>query len=272
MTDSHLLAGRFGAAVRLSPKALRLYADQGLLVPAHVDPDTGYRYYAREQVPRARLISRLRRLGLPMARVAHLLELAPATRVIELQSWLQEQRDRLADQTELVEALARQADGGEPELAAAVGVRDAAACKVLYVQRYVSVEQLDDVTRAAETAIRAHLRASGLPGDGPMNVHFHEPVSRDGERLVEVAVDYDGSVEPVGDLRLRLQPAHRAAYVPVPAAYEDFPLVLRVYDAIEAWLDAHEDVSWGESPYERHPGSGGARFDVAYPLDPPEGR
>ncbi|ADB50825.1 MerR family transcriptional regulator [Conexibacter woesei] len=270
MTDSHLLAGRFGAAARLSPKALRLYADQGLLVPAYIDPDTGYRYYARDQVPRARLIARLRRLGLPMARVAQLLELTPATRVIELQSWLQGQHDRLADQTELVEALARQVDGGEPDLTAAVGVRDVAACKVVYQQRHVSVEQLEDVTLAAETEIRAHLRASGLPGDGPMSVHFHEPVSRDGERLIEVAVDYDGSVEPAGDLRLRLQPAHRAAYVPVPAAYEDFPLVLRVYDAVEAWLDAREDVSWGESPYERYPGSGGTLFDVAYPLDAAE--
>ena len=31
------------------------YAEQGLLVPAHVDPVTGYRYYAAEQAGRARL-------------------------------------------------------------------------------------------------------------------------------------------------------------------------------------------------------------------------
>ena len=67
MTNTHLLAGRFGALTQLSPKALRLYADQGLLVPDRIDPATGYRYYAISQAATARLIARLRRLGLPMA-------------------------------------------------------------------------------------------------------------------------------------------------------------------------------------------------------------
>jgi len=54
MRTEYLLAGQFGAAARLSPKALRLYAEQGLLVPATLDSGTGYRYYARDQLPRAR--------------------------------------------------------------------------------------------------------------------------------------------------------------------------------------------------------------------------
>lgn len=46
VTDAKLLLpGEFGAAARLSPKALRLYAEQGLLVPACTDPGTGYRRY-----------------------------------------------------------------------------------------------------------------------------------------------------------------------------------------------------------------------------------
>lgn len=39
-----MLAGEFGAAARLTPKALRLYAELGLLVLAASDPVTGYRY------------------------------------------------------------------------------------------------------------------------------------------------------------------------------------------------------------------------------------
>ena len=37
--------GPFAAASRLSPRALRLYDENGLLAPARVDPDSGYRYY-----------------------------------------------------------------------------------------------------------------------------------------------------------------------------------------------------------------------------------
>ena len=46
MRDKYLRAGEFGAAARLSSKALRLYAEEGLLVPASVDPATGYRLYS----------------------------------------------------------------------------------------------------------------------------------------------------------------------------------------------------------------------------------
>ncbi|MFF2845929.1 MerR family transcriptional regulator [Streptomyces sp. NPDC058001] len=61
-----LTIGVFAKATRLSPKALRLYDDLGLLRPARVDPDSGYRYYTPEQVERARLVAWLRRLGMPL--------------------------------------------------------------------------------------------------------------------------------------------------------------------------------------------------------------
>ncbi|MGW1927267.1 MerR family transcriptional regulator, partial [Streptomyces massasporeus] len=41
----------------------------GLLPPARVDPFTGYRYYAVEQLERARLIAWLRGIGMPLAEV-----------------------------------------------------------------------------------------------------------------------------------------------------------------------------------------------------------
>jgi PPM family protein phosphatase len=38
-----MTSGEFARASRLSPKALRLYDELGLLSPAEVDPVTGYR-------------------------------------------------------------------------------------------------------------------------------------------------------------------------------------------------------------------------------------
>jgi len=64
-----LTIGAFAKAARLSPKALRLYDDLGLLPPARVDPATGYRFYLPEQLERARLVAWLRRLGMPLARI-----------------------------------------------------------------------------------------------------------------------------------------------------------------------------------------------------------
>ncbi|MFE2462848.1 MerR family transcriptional regulator [Streptomyces sp. NPDC059402] len=70
-----LTIGAFAKASRLSPKALRLYDELGLLPPAHVDPVTGYRRYAPDQVERARLVAWLRRLGMPLVRIRHVCSL-----------------------------------------------------------------------------------------------------------------------------------------------------------------------------------------------------
>lgn len=64
-----LTIGVFARAARLSPKALRLYDELGLLRPAAVDRDSGYRFYAPEQLEQARLIAWLRRLGMPLERI-----------------------------------------------------------------------------------------------------------------------------------------------------------------------------------------------------------
>ncbi|PPK71259.1 MerR family transcriptional regulator [Actinokineospora auranticolor] len=61
--------GAFARATGLTHKALRLYHELGLLPPAAVDPETGYRYYREEQVARARFIASLRGLGMPLAEI-----------------------------------------------------------------------------------------------------------------------------------------------------------------------------------------------------------
>jgi serine/threonine protein phosphatase PrpC len=65
-----LTIGAFARASGLTAKALRLYDDMGLLVPAAVDPESGYRLYEPAQLDRARLIARLRRIGMPLAEAA----------------------------------------------------------------------------------------------------------------------------------------------------------------------------------------------------------
>ena len=68
--DELLAIGEFSARSGLSAKVLRSYAAAGLLVPAAVDPWTGYRYYAPGQLPEAALILLLRRAGVPLSEIA----------------------------------------------------------------------------------------------------------------------------------------------------------------------------------------------------------
>lgn len=51
MDDTDLLTiGRFARLTGLSIHALRNYDDVSLLIPAHTDPQTGYRRYGRDQI------------------------------------------------------------------------------------------------------------------------------------------------------------------------------------------------------------------------------
>ncbi|MFF7470298.1 MerR family transcriptional regulator [Streptomyces sp. NPDC008092] len=51
----------------LGVSALRFYDRAGVLVPAWVDPVSGYRWYEPGQVEEARVLARLRRAGMPLA-------------------------------------------------------------------------------------------------------------------------------------------------------------------------------------------------------------
>ncbi|MEV5596971.1 MerR family transcriptional regulator [Streptomyces sp. NPDC052496] len=89
--------GAFARAARLSPKALRLYDELGLLPPAQVDPANGYRRYRPAQLERARLVAWLRRLGMPLARIREVCELAagPAAEAVSAY-WAQTEADTAA--------------------------------------------------------------------------------------------------------------------------------------------------------------------------------
>jgi DNA-binding transcriptional MerR regulator/ribosomal protein S18 acetylase RimI-like enzyme len=82
---SDLGPAAFSAETGLSAKALRLYEERGLLVPAIVDPSTGYRRYRHEQVDTASRIALLRQAGIGLADIGRFLA-APTAAAIE--GWL----------------------------------------------------------------------------------------------------------------------------------------------------------------------------------------
>jgi DNA-binding transcriptional MerR regulator len=74
MNGSELLSiGRFARLTGLSIGALRHYDEVGLLTPAEVSRETGYRSYRRDQADAARLIARLRDLDMPLPEIRALL-------------------------------------------------------------------------------------------------------------------------------------------------------------------------------------------------------
>ncbi|MFE6905241.1 MerR family transcriptional regulator [Streptomyces erythrochromogenes] len=92
-----LTIGAFAKASRLSPKALRLYDELGLLPPARVDSVTGYRFYAPRQLERAQLVAWLRRLGMPLAHIREVCGLDAAAAAQEVRAfWARIEADTAA--------------------------------------------------------------------------------------------------------------------------------------------------------------------------------
>ncbi|MER5638578.1 MerR family transcriptional regulator [Kitasatospora sp. NPDC002227] len=89
--------GEMARASGLSVSALRFYDGAGVFGPARVDDRTGYRWYAEEQLPAARLIARLRRVGLPLAEIAVVLTAPPPQAHRVLDTHLRRLEDGLAD-------------------------------------------------------------------------------------------------------------------------------------------------------------------------------
>ncbi len=76
------MIGRFARLAGVSVHALRHYDEVGLLVPADVDPATGWRRYRWEQLHDARLIQALRWVDLPIEDVRRILAHEDAHQVL----------------------------------------------------------------------------------------------------------------------------------------------------------------------------------------------
>lgn len=91
--------GRLARESGLTVSALRFYDGAGVLVPAHVDPHSSYRWYSDEQVVVARLVARLRRVGMPLADLRRVIEHRDDPALVDavLQAHLARLEDGLAD-------------------------------------------------------------------------------------------------------------------------------------------------------------------------------
>ena len=91
--------GEMARASGLSVSALRFYDGAGVLVPAAVDPVTGYRRYADGQLRAARLVASLRRVGMPVAEISAAVRGLPDPDAVRrlLEAHLRRLEDGLAD-------------------------------------------------------------------------------------------------------------------------------------------------------------------------------
>jgi DNA-binding transcriptional MerR regulator len=228
----------FGRRSGLSHKALRLYDLSGLLPPAEVDPVSGYRLYSADQLERARRISLLRRLEMPLGTVAEVLAGTDEEAVHRLDRWWAEQeasmRARRGSLDYLRAQLTRPGETVPP--AYPVSLRDVPETKVASIHRDVDQQGLVSTMTRSQEEIREHLRTAGAGPTGELWVLYHGVVTPDNEAPIEVCVPFTGTVDPAGPIVIRIEPAHTEARCTITRDECFYPRILAAYDVVDSWV------------------------------------
>jgi DNA-binding transcriptional MerR regulator len=231
--------GEFAETTRLSPKALRLYDQLALVVPARVDTSSGYRLYSPDQVETARLVGTLRRLDMPLAVIASVLELDGADAALAISRYWQQVEAVMADRRALVSYLQARLRGDDQTMYD-IEVRRMPARHLLTISRHVTIDRSDAFFHEAF----ARLRAAGPGLEGVAGVPFlvfYGEVSEDSDGPMELCRPLalesgPDTVEGVGDLQLRLEAEHDEAYIRLAAKDMSWPAMLPAYDALQNWV------------------------------------
>lgn len=229
-----LTSGEFGRRCGLSIKALRLYDLSGLLPPASVDPVSGYRKYHVDQLERARAISLLRRLDMPLAMVAEVLSGSQDEALVHLDHWWSAQEAALQAKRGtlnwLRDQLTRTAGAPVPHL---VQQRDVPDIKIAVIRAETDQQGLLEAIQTGESEIRRILDAAAAVTTAEHWVLFHGFVTPDSAAPIEICVPFTGAVEPAGAMAIRLEPAHREVFTTLGRDDCYYPHILHAYDAVE---------------------------------------
>lgn len=273
MPDDRLLSsGEFSRRSRLSPKALRLYEQQGLLVPDEIDAANRYRRYRAERLADARLIVWLRRLEMPLADVARVLAAPAAERAALVAAHWEAAEARFAAQRHLAAHVRDLVSGNEGGygMTATVHTREIPAQLVLTEQRHITPEELPAWIDAAMGRLCSAAGPAGGPSAAPFVVYYGE-VNHDSDGPVEVCIPIDPAAADKVDAPAREEPASREAYVRITKAQVAFPQILSAFETVARWL-GEQKLSISSAPREVYftdfmaAGPDDEVCDVAYPL------
>jgi DNA-binding transcriptional MerR regulator len=224
--------GAFAERTRLSPKALRLYDHLGLLPPARIDPDSGYRFYSRDQVEQARLVALLRRLDMPLKLIGDIVGKPAAEVAAAMTAYWAEAETVAVQRRMLVRYLQARLTGGPEMTSYDIQTRSVGARTIVSLNRHVHTSEAEAFFVSAFGELRAS--GPGLTGvEGFPYVVYYGEVSDDSDGPIELCRPVAAAPE---GLESRVDPAHEEAYIRVAKKDLAWPALAPAVDALEAWV------------------------------------
>ena len=198
--DVLLNIGEFSKMTYLSVKALRHYHEVGLLEPALIDPATGYRRYAPDQLAVAQAIRRLRDLDMPIDEVRRAVY-APdlATRNRTILAHLERMHQHL-EETQATVASLHALLAGELHPRSQVEIRRIPPTRVLATRATVDFDDCSDWLEPALADLHAAADAGGLAVAGADGALYSDEFFEAGAGEVRAFVPVTGDDAEVIDL------------------------------------------------------------------------
>jgi DNA-binding transcriptional MerR regulator/effector-binding domain-containing protein len=230
-----LTIGDFSRATQLSVKTLRHYHRVGLLSPADVDGDTGYRWYTTDQIPVAQVIRRFRDLDMPLDRIHAVLE-APdlGTRNELISAHLANLEQDLARTQSAVSSLRGLLAG--PSAVAPVSHRRVGATMAAAITAVVTMGEFLPWYLGALGELHATVEARGLRPSGPAGGIYAGELFEDERGQATVFVPTATEIQPLGRVEPAVVPAAELAVIVHPGSLAD---VDTAYGALAAYVAGH---------------------------------
>lgn len=234
-----LSIGTFADLTRLSLKALRIYNQLGLLQPRQIDPQTGYRYYEPDQLPRARMIRNLRDMDMPLAEIRRVLAVTDVSQA-QAELIIRQYLDQRIRQLEQIQLLARQfTQQLKPEanqMSLEVEIKDIPTQQIISITRHHKLDGLSDQIQKDCGALFTLAQAAGVtPISAPFGI-YHSAISEQEDGPIETCVPVHGRVEDKGDIEAKQLEGGKAACVVIAGDQCHYPELLGAYDAAADWI------------------------------------
>ena len=192
-----LAIGDFSRATHLSVKTLRHYHQIGLLEPVEINPDTGYRRYATEQIPTAQVIRRFRDLAMPLEAIhAVLTTTDPQARNALISAHLSRLEADLARTQNAVASLRDLLD--HPAAVAPIKHRRVEATQAAAISEVIDIVDALLWYQGALGELRATLADQGVSGTGPAGGIYSSELFAEERGQATVFVTVQAPVLPVG--------------------------------------------------------------------------
>lgn len=270
--------GEFAQIAQVSGRQLRFYDQLGLLQPAHIDQQTGYRYYSIRQLPRLNRILALKDLGLSLEQIGPLLkdEISPvALRSMLTLKRAQIERSLMEEETRLRHIESRIAQIDREGSAEDLDVIVKSVPPTPFLSLNCACESMDEVVRMVRTVATEGVRQIKPGLRDKLVVVARNDV--DSEKLdldigFSLTRPSNAAVRIAGDLVLR------ASELP---AVETMATIVRPgtnaeshtsFSAVGRWIEANHYEIAGAcrevflEPITGPPGFEGALVEIQFPI------